>query len=85
MIGRGVPAEASGTGANAGLLLALDVGEQDRLHVVVLEDDLVAFRRDLHQARHKITEALVYGKGIEMSGCQKAAQGHCPKCRQSRE
>jgi hypothetical protein len=39
--------------------------------------------RDLHQARRKITEALVYGKGIEMSGCQKAAQGHCPKCRQS--
>jgi predicted DNA-binding protein (UPF0251 family) len=36
--------------------------------------------RDLHQARRKITDALVNGKGIEMAGCQKAAQGHCPKC-----
>lgn len=36
--------------------------------------------RDLHQARRKITDALVNGKGIEMAGCPKAAQGHCPKC-----
>ncbi|WAC05530.1 MAG: DUF134 domain-containing protein [Methanoregula sp.] len=36
--------------------------------------------RDLHQARRKITEALVFGKGIQMEGCQKAAEGRCPKC-----
>ena len=37
--------------------------------------------RDLHEARRKIADALVNGKGIEMAGCQKAAEGRCPKCR----
>jgi len=37
--------------------------------------------RDLHEARRKIADALVYGKGIEIAGCQKAAEGQCPKCR----
>ena len=36
--------------------------------------------RDLHEARRKIADALVNGKGIEMAGCQKAAEGRCPKC-----
>jgi uncharacterized protein len=36
--------------------------------------------RDLHEARRKIADALVNGKGIQMSGCQKAAEGRCPKC-----
>jgi len=36
--------------------------------------------RDLHEARHKIADALVNGKGIEMAGCTKAAEGRCPKC-----
>jgi len=36
--------------------------------------------RDLHEARRKIADALVNGKGIEMSGCEKAAKGQCPKC-----
>ncbi len=36
--------------------------------------------RDLHEARRKIADALVNGKGIEMTGCKKAAEGHCPKC-----
>lgn len=36
--------------------------------------------RDLHEARKKIADALVNGKGIEMAGCTKAAEGHCPKC-----
>ena len=39
--------------------------------------------RDLHEARHKIADALVNGKSIEMAGCQKAADGQCPKCRHS--
>jgi predicted DNA-binding protein (UPF0251 family) len=34
---------------------------------------------DLHEARRKIADALVHGKGIEMSGCTKAAEGRCPK------
>ena len=40
--------------------------------------------RDLHEARRKIADALVNGKGIEMAGCQKAAEGRCPKCRRRR-
>ena len=36
--------------------------------------------RDLHDARRKIADALVNGKGIEMAGCTKAAEGRCPKC-----
>ncbi|MDD1674240.1 MAG: DUF134 domain-containing protein [Methanomicrobiales archaeon] len=36
--------------------------------------------RDLHEARRKIADALVNGKGIEITGCTKAAEGRCPKC-----
>ncbi len=36
--------------------------------------------RDLHEARRKIADARVNGKGIEMAGCTKAAEGRCPKC-----
>jgi predicted DNA-binding protein (UPF0251 family) len=36
--------------------------------------------RDIHEARRKIADALVNGKGIEMAGCTKAAEGRCPKC-----
>ena len=36
--------------------------------------------RDLHEARRKIADALVNGKGIEMAGCTKVAEGRCPKC-----
>jgi len=34
--------------------------------------------RDLQEARAKIADALVNGKGIEISGCQRAAEGRCP-------
>jgi hypothetical protein len=37
--------------------------------------------RDVHEAHRKIADALVNGKGIEMAGCRKAAEGSCPKCR----
>ncbi len=36
--------------------------------------------RDLHEARRKIADALVNGKGITMAGCTKVAEGRCPKC-----
>lgn len=36
--------------------------------------------RDLHDARRKIADALVNGKGITMAGCTKPAEGRCPKC-----
>jgi len=36
--------------------------------------------RDLQEVRRKIADALVHGKGINMTGCRKAAEGRCPKC-----
>ena len=37
--------------------------------------------RDLQEARAKIADALVNGKGIEIAGCPRAAEGLCPcKC-----
>lgn len=41
--------------------------------------------RDLHEARRKIADALVHGKGIEMAGCPKLAEGRCPKCQRDSE
>jgi predicted DNA-binding protein (UPF0251 family) len=41
--------------------------------------------RVLHDAWRKIADALVMGKGIEMAGCTKAAEGRCPKCARSIE
>lgn len=35
--------------------------------------------RDLHEARRKIAEALIYGKGIKVSDCTLRAEGLCPK------
>ncbi|KUG18869.1 hypothetical protein ASZ90_011414 [hydrocarbon metagenome] len=35
--------------------------------------------RDLHEARRKIADALVHGKGIEIAGCTTREQGFCPK------
>lgn len=41
--------------------------------------------RDLHETRKKITDALVNGKGIEMTGCRRAAEGRCPFCPRAHE
>jgi len=41
--------------------------------------------RDLHETRKKIADALVNGKGIEMAGCRKVAEGQCPKCRRRQD
>lgn len=35
--------------------------------------------RDLHEARRKVADALVHGKGIEISGCLLRNKGRCPK------
>jgi len=35
--------------------------------------------RDLHEARRKVADALVHGKGIEMAGCTLRNEGCCPK------
>jgi len=39
--------------------------------------------RDIHEARRKIADALLNGKGINMAGCIRAAEGRCPKCPRS--
>jgi hypothetical protein len=35
--------------------------------------------RDLHEARRKITDALVNGKAIEVDGCPRKNDGRCPR------
>ena len=35
--------------------------------------------RDIHGARHKIADALIHGKTIQVDGCTKRLAGHCPK------
>lgn len=35
--------------------------------------------RDLHEARRKVTDALVNGLMIEMAGCRGAEEGRCPR------
>ncbi len=35
--------------------------------------------KDLHEARRKVTDALVNGKVIELSGCRRRGEGACPR------
>ena len=35
--------------------------------------------KDLHEARRKVADALVHGKLIEVSGCNRQGEGECPK------
>ncbi len=35
--------------------------------------------RDIHEARHKIADAILNGKTIQMEGCARRLKGHCPK------
>jgi predicted DNA-binding protein (UPF0251 family) len=35
--------------------------------------------RDIHEARHKIADALIHGKTIQIEGCTRSLEGHCPK------
>lgn len=35
--------------------------------------------KDLHEARKKVTDALIHGKLIEFSGCPRRNQGICPR------
>jgi uncharacterized protein len=35
--------------------------------------------RDIHEARRKIADALINGKIIQMAGCTRSIDGHCPK------
>ena len=35
--------------------------------------------RDLHDARRKVADALVNGKALEVAGCTRKREGHCPR------
>ena len=35
--------------------------------------------RDIHEARRKIADALINGKRIQMAGCKRSLEGHCPQ------
>jgi len=35
--------------------------------------------RDLHSARRKVADALVNGKTLEVTGCARKREGHCPR------
>ena len=35
--------------------------------------------RDIHEARRKIADGLINGKTIQMAGCTRSLEGHCPK------
>lgn len=35
--------------------------------------------RDIHEARHKIADALIHGKTIQMAECTHSLEGHCPR------
>jgi predicted DNA-binding protein (UPF0251 family) len=34
--------------------------------------------KDLHEARRKVTDALIYGKRIQIAGCERRIAGLCP-------
>jgi predicted DNA-binding protein (UPF0251 family) len=35
--------------------------------------------RDIHETRRKIADALIHGKIIQMAGCTRRLEGHCPQ------
>jgi predicted DNA-binding protein (UPF0251 family) len=35
--------------------------------------------RDIHETRRKIADALIHGKTIQMAGCTRRLDGHCPQ------
>jgi hypothetical protein len=35
--------------------------------------------RDIHETRRKIADALIHGKTIQMAGCTRRLEGHCPQ------
>lgn len=39
--------------------------------------------RDIHEARHKIADALIHGKTIRIERCARRLSGHCPQQNQN--
>ena len=70
------------------LLLPEEIAALDLIDVQGLEQEEAAvvlgvsrktIWRDIHDARHKIADAILNGKAIQMEGCTRRLNGHCPK------
>ncbi len=70
------------------LLLAEEIAALYLIDVQGLEQEAAAVAlgvsrktiwRDIHDARHKIADAILNGKEIQMEGCTRRLNGHCPK------
>lgn len=70
------------------LLLPEEIAALDLIDVQGLEQEEAAVAlgvsrktiwRDIHDARHKIADAILNGKAIQMEGCTRKLKGHCPK------
>lgn len=54
-------------------------GLEQEQAAVVLGVSRKTIWRDIHEARHKIADAILNGKSIQMEGCTRRLKGHCPK------
>jgi len=70
------------------LLLPEEIAALDLIDMQGLEQEVAAgvlgvsrktIWRDIHDARHKIADAILNGKTIQMEGCARKLKGHCPK------
>lgn len=70
------------------LLLPEEVAALDLIDMQGLEQEEAAgvlgvsrktIWRDIHEAHHKIADAILNGKTIQMDGCTRKLKGHCPK------
>jgi len=70
------------------LLLPEEIAALDLIDVQGLEQEEAAVLlgvsrktiwRDIHEARHKIADAILNGKSIQMEACTRRLKGHCPK------
>jgi uncharacterized protein len=55
-----------------------DLEQEEAAHVLGVSRKTIW--RDIHGARHKIVDAIINGKAIQMEGCTRRLNGHCPKC-----
>lgn len=70
------------------LLLPEEIAALDLIDMQGLEQEAAAavlgvsrktIWRDIHVARHKIADAILNGKAIQVEGCTRKLAGHCPK------
>jgi predicted DNA-binding protein (UPF0251 family) len=54
-----------------------DLEQEEAAHVLGVSRKTIW--RDIHEARHKIADAILNGKAIQMEGCTRRFKGHCPK------